>query len=95
MLRLLLVLLLLAACTSATNGAPDAGADAGTDAGTEPVAPWPEWAFQHWVWENESTQESAIALVDDYLARDIPVGAIIIDSPGETSYNSFVFEPSQ
>ncbi|KPK48774.1 MAG: hypothetical protein AMJ63_17840 [Myxococcales bacterium SG8_38_1] len=43
----------------------------------------------------EQTQEGAIALVDDYLTRDIPVGAIIIDSPGETSYNSFVFEPSQ
>jgi len=99
MLRLLLALLLLTACTSTTSGAPDggpdAGPDSGTDAGTDPVAPWPEWAFHHWVWENESTQESAIALVDDYLARDIPVGAIIIDSPWETSYNSFVFEPSQ
>jgi len=35
-----------------------------------------------------------MALVDDYLARDIPVGAIIIDSPWETSYNSFVFDPA-
>jgi alpha-glucosidase (family GH31 glycosyl hydrolase) len=98
MLRRLPLLLLLAACTT-SNSTPDAGTDAGTDAGadagTDLVAPWPEWAFHHWVWENESTQESAIALVDDYLARDIPVGAIIIDSPWETSYNSFVFEPSQ
>jgi alpha-glucosidase (family GH31 glycosyl hydrolase) len=96
-LRVLLGLLLLAsaACASGTATELDAGVDAGTDAGLDPVAPWPQWAFHHWVWENESTQESAIALVDDYLARDIPVGAIIIDSPWETSYNSFVFEPSQ
>ncbi len=102
MLRFLcLFLIALGACASSADdqpdGGPDAevGIDAGPDAGVEPVAPWPEWAFHHWVWENESTQDSAIALVDDYLARDIPVGAIIIDSPWETSYNSFVFEPSQ
>lgn len=57
-----------------------------------PVPPWPEWAFEHWVWEDESTQESAIALVDGYLSRDIPVGAIIIDSPWETGYNTFEFD---
>lgn len=54
--------------------------------------PWPEWIFRHWVWEDESTQQSATALVDDYLARDIPVGAIIIDSPWETGYNTFEFD---
>lgn len=101
MLRVLAFLLSLSwACTSSTanndaDAGADAGSDAGTDAGMDPEPPWPEWAFHHWVWENESTQESAIALVDDYLDRDIPVGAIIIDSPWETSYNSFVFEPSQ
>ncbi len=59
-----------------------------------PVPPWPEWAFQHWVWEDESTQDSAIALVEDYLARDIEVGAIIIDSPWETGYNTFEWDPA-
>lgn len=58
----------------------------------KPVPPWPEWTFQHWVWEDESTQQSAIALVDGYLLRDIPVGAIIIDSPWETGYNTFEFD---
>lgn len=58
----------------------------------KPVPPWPEWAFHHWVWEDESTQESAIDLVDGYLERDIPVGAIIIDSPWETGYNTFEFD---
>lgn len=49
----------------------------------------PEFVFQHWVWEDESTQQSALQLVDDYKAHNIPVGAIIIDSPWETGYNSF------
>jgi alpha-glucosidase (family GH31 glycosyl hydrolase) len=46
-----------------------------------------------WVWEDESTQESATALVDDYIARDIPVGAIIIDSPWATGYSTFEWDP--
>lgn len=54
--------------------------------------PWPEWIFYHWVWEDEGTQESATQLVDDYLAHDIPVGVIIVDSPWETGYNDFVFD---
>ncbi len=56
--------------------------------------PFPEWVFHHWVWEDESTQLSAIELVDDYLARDIPVGAIIIDSPWETGYNTLEWDKS-
>jgi len=54
--------------------------------------PWPEWTLRHWVWEDESTQESATTLVEDYLANDIPLGAIIIDSPWETGYNTFIFD---
>lgn len=60
----------------------------------EDVYPWPEWIFEHWVWEDESTQDSAIALVEDYISRDIPVGVIIIDSPWETGYNTFEFDNS-
>jgi len=56
--------------------------------------PWPEWIFYHWVWEDEGTRQSATQLVDDYLMRDIPVGAIIIDSPWETGYNTFEFDDS-
>ena len=58
-----------------------------------PPPPWPEWALEHWVWEDESTQESARALVSGYLERGVPVGAIIIDSPWETGYNTFDFDP--
>ncbi len=60
-----------------------------------PEAPWPDWTFQHWVWEDESTQESALALVQGYQERAIPVGAIIIDSPWATGYNTFEWDPER
>ena len=56
--------------------------------------PWPAWIFSHWIWEDEGTSQSAMQLMDDYLAHDIPVGAIIIDSPWETGYNTFVYDTS-
>lgn len=58
------------------------------------TTPWPEWVFHHWIWEGESTQESALQLVNDYKAHDIPVGVIIIDSPWETGYNTFDWDTS-
>jgi hypothetical protein len=52
--------------------------------------PWREWVLKHWVWEHELfTADSAIGLVRDYLQRDIPVGATIIDSRWETGFNTF------
>ena len=57
-----------------------------------PAPPWPQWAFEHWVWEDESTQESALDHVDGYLEHDIPVSAIIIDSPWATGYNTFEWD---
>lgn len=59
-----------------------------------PSPPWPEWPLKHWVWEDESTQESAESLVEDYMRNDVPVGAIIIDSPWATGYNTFQFDPA-
>ncbi len=60
------------------------------EAAPQPV--WPEWAFHHWVWEDESTQDSALELVHGYLDRDVPVGAIIIDSPWATGYSTFEWD---
>ena len=53
----------------------------------------PDWIWGHWVWEDESTQDSVKDLVQGYLDRDVPVGAVVIDSPWETAYNTFVFDP--
>ena len=82
-----LLLLLALACTGS--------ADTDTGDAPTPEAPWPEWAFHHWVWEDESTDASATALVDSYLERDIPVGAVIIDSPWATGYSTFEFDPAR
>ncbi len=86
-MRLFPCLLLAIACSSGPEPVPEE-----TDAPAV-VTPWPDWAFSHWVWEDESTQESATALVDGYLSRGIPVGAIIIDSPWATGYSTFQFNP--
>lgn len=58
-----------------------------------PKAPFPEWVLGHWIWEGESTQESALAIVDGYLERGIEVAAIVIDSPWATGYSTFVWDP--
>lgn len=50
----------------------------------------PAWAFEHIAWEDSiNTTEGAKALVEGYLQREIPVGAVIIDSPWSTTYNDF------
>ncbi len=55
----------------------------------------PAWAFEPWVWEdNINTQETIEGIVENYLNRDIPVGAVIIDSPWSTFYNDFSWDLS-
>ncbi|MCC6179279.1 MAG: hypothetical protein IT305_28570 [Chloroflexi bacterium] len=50
----------------------------------------PRWVYEPWVWEDEENDaDAAVALVDGYRQRDIPVGAVIIDSPWQTNYNTF------
>jgi len=50
----------------------------------------PRWAFEHIVWEDSANnQASSQQLVYEYLTHQMPVGAIIIDSPWSTSYNDF------
>jgi len=57
---------------------------------TPPVSA--DWVFDHWVWEDDvNTQQGVMDLVDGYLSRGIPVGAVIIDSPWSTEYNNFVW----
>ncbi len=57
-------------------------------AGYPPLIPY--WALGHLVWEDSvNTQQAARDLVQGYLDHQIPVDAIIIDSPWEMSYNDF------
>lgn len=54
------------------------------------------WAFEPWVWEdNTNTRTSTESLVNGYKSRNIPVGAVIIDSPWETYLNNGVFDASR
>ncbi len=57
--------------------------------------PFPDWVLGHVVWEDESTTQGTYDLVEGYLDRGIPVDAVIIDSPWETEYNTFEFDPSR
>lgn len=50
----------------------------------------PAWAFGHIAWEDSiNTEEGAKTLVNSYLQHNIPVEAVIIDSPWSTTYNDF------
>jgi alpha-glucosidase (family GH31 glycosyl hydrolase) len=66
------------------------------DGPTEPRPPLtPRWAYQPWVWEDETNTERAVReLVEGYQTQAIPVGAVIIDSPWQTNYNTFQFGPN-
>lgn len=69
----------------------------------EPVklaeAPYAEWAHYHWVWFGNTrgyefeTQANLLDLVNDYLSRSIPVGAINVDSAWPVNYQNFKWNP--
>lgn len=53
----------------------------------------PLWAFGHITWEDSlNTTTGAERIVNSYLERNIPVDAVIIDSPWTTSYNDFEWD---
>ena len=56
----------------------------------------PEWAYGHW--KSRDVYEHADDVEDDwrgYRANDLPLDAIVIDSPWETQYNTWRFNPHQ
>lgn len=85
---LVAVLLVAGSCRSAFSGLPE-----------PPPAPrpplTPRWAYEPWVWEDEENTEQAVRdLVAGYRQRDVPVGAVIVDSPWQTNYSTFEFGPN-
>lgn len=62
-----------------------------------PVPPLhtPRWAFEPWISKDISTTADTYAFVDGFRERDIPVGAVVLDSPWETHYNTFIPNPSR
>jgi alpha-glucosidase (family GH31 glycosyl hydrolase) len=54
----------------------------------------PRWVYEPWVWEDEKhTSEAVLDLLDGYRREGIPVGAVLLDSPWQTNYNTFEFGP--
>lgn len=50
----------------------------------------PRWAFRPWISKDISDGADTRAFVSGFEERGIPVGAVVIDSPWETHYNTFV-----
>jgi len=52
------------------------------------------WAHTHWVWlsSDKITQQAEIDLVNGYLSRGVPVGALDIDSGWSTGFNNFIVD---
>lgn len=86
------ILLLGSACTSGALPSPTPAAPT-VDIPRPPLAP--RWVYEPWVWEDEEhTAAAVLNLVDDYRKHGVPVGAVIIDSPWQTNYNTFDFGPN-
>ncbi|MEW5737981.1 MAG: TIM-barrel domain-containing protein [Myxococcota bacterium] len=84
--------LLLLACTPAARLDGFLGDD--VDPETLPRHT-PRWAFEPWVSKDISNGADTYAFVDGFRSRDIPVGVVVLDSPWETNYNTFVPNPSR
>lgn len=81
-------------------GVADAGRLCDVDAMPEPALPvpvrhTPEWAFEPWISKDISTTDDTYAFVGGFHDRDIPVGVVVLDSPWETNYHSFVPNPTR
>ncbi len=55
----------------------------------------PRWAFDPWISKDISNRADTYAYVDGFKSRGIPVGTVVLDSPWETNYNTFVPNPSR
>ncbi len=54
------------------------------------------WSLEPIIWEdNTNTRVSTEALVQGYLDRKIPFGAVLIDSPWETAYNTLLWDETR
>ena len=81
------------------DAAPDANACTWTGGSAEEIADpprhTPRWAFEPWISKDISDRDDTYSFVQGFLDRDIPVGAVVIDSPWETHYNTFVPNPGR
>ena len=60
-----------------------------------PAIHTPRWAFRPWISKDISDDADTRAFVAGFRERDIPVGVVVLDSPWETNYNTFVPNPER
>src|SRR4051812_16545902 len=89
---------LLAAVSLAASGCHDADdpcapPSTAADRASPPARHTPRWAFEPWISKDISSTDDTYAFVDGFRQRDIPVGVVVLDSPWETHYNTFVPNP--
>jgi alpha-glucosidase (family GH31 glycosyl hydrolase) len=57
---------------------------------TPPPLATPRWAFRPWVSKDISSADDTREFIAGFRERGIPVGAVVLDSPWATHYNTFV-----
>ena len=93
MFRAAALVTVLAACGDNYPLQPDGSQCSFRTAADEVTPPplfTPRWAFRPWISKDISDGADTRAFVAGFRERDIPVGAIVIDSPWATHYNTFV-----
>lgn len=89
-MKFLLSLLLLAVGTQALQLQPDLKKPA---ADTSSPAIAPPWSLEPWFWEDDvNTADAVWDLVNGCRKHNLPLGAVMLDSPWATAYNNFVFD---
>lgn len=58
-----------------------------------PAIRTPRWAFEPWISKDISDAADTYQFVDGFIERQIPVGVVVLDSPWETHYNTFIPNP--
>jgi len=87
-MRILVVVLFLAACGGSDPDPCAFHTDA--DDVTAPPLSTPRWAFRPWISKDISSGADTRDFVGGFRQREIPVGVVVLDSPWETHYNTFV-----
>jgi alpha-glucosidase (family GH31 glycosyl hydrolase) len=53
----------------------------------------PPWAFEMWMWEDDiNTTDAVWDMVNGCAKHELPLRAVLIDSPWSTAYNDFVWD---
>lgn len=91
-------------CTPDPVVPPDGGPDANVRCTLEiepeeplpdPARHTPRWAFEPWISKDISDREDTLAFVQGFRDHGIPVGAVVLDSPWDSQYTTFVPNPAR